>query len=74
MATELYKEISNVVHISTWSGGRCKHCDISIGVDDFEESVNHYIQEHNYKLLHVGQESVPHTGDVCFATVAVLGK
>jgi hypothetical protein len=74
MSNELYKGISNVVHISTNVQEGCKHCTFGIGGESIAESINHYIQQHGYKLLHVGSESLPFTGESFTATVAVLGK
>jgi hypothetical protein len=69
------KDIDQIVKISTDIGTGCKHCGESIGLDRFEESVNHYIKAHNYKLLHVGQETTySQEGSPWHSTVAVLGK
>jgi hypothetical protein len=66
--------IRHVVHISTNVSTSCEHCDKSISSDFFDESVNHYIDKHGYKLLHVGQETTPDDqGKSWHSTVAVLG-
>ena len=64
-----YEGIKHVVKISTHEGSKCKHCDTGIGNDKFTESINHYINKHNYKLLHTGTE----TGPSIQMTVALLG-
>lgn len=70
-----YESVNHVVHISTDEGKGCKHCDFSIGTDNFSESINHYISDHGYKLLHVGQEtSRDNRGNPFQLTVAVVGK
>lgn len=75
MATKAGTGVKRVVHISTGIGEGCKHCTERIGTDRFAESVNHYIEKHGYKLLHVGTESDRYTeGEVAYMTVAVLGK
>jgi len=75
MATEnYYKDISHIVHISTDEGIRCEHCDFRIGTNNFAESVNHYINKHKYKLLHMGQETSQKDGNPFQLTVATLGK
>jgi hypothetical protein len=52
-----------------------EHCDFRIGLDNFAESINHYINDHGYKILHVGQESSwDSEGSPWQSTVAVLGK
>jgi hypothetical protein len=44
-------------------------------LNDFDESVNHYLKEHGYKLLHVGQEtSSDGEGNLWQKTAAVIGK
>ncbi len=69
------QDISSIVRISTNEGIQCRHCTTSIGLDKFEESVNHYIEQHGYRLLHVGMEtSDSDVGSPWHSTVAVLGK
>jgi len=66
----------NVIRISTNEGTGCKLCTPSKIMDNFEDAVNHYIQQHGYKLLHVGAETT-HSGNpeqLWYSTVAVLGK
>lgn len=65
-----YEGITHIVHISTHISTGCEHCTHTIGGDNFTESVNHYIKQHGYKLLHVGSES----GNNLTMTVAILGK
>ena len=76
MATKNYFEgVENVVYISTNIGTGCKHCTEQIGTDRLAESINHYITQHGYKLLHVGTEtSRDMNGNPWHSTVAVLGK
>ena len=65
----VYKEIKHVVQIDTHSETNCKHCSIKVGGTDLSLSINHYIETHGYKLLHIGQE----TGEALQMTVAYLG-
>jgi hypothetical protein len=76
MATENhYKNVKHVVYISTNIGTGCDHCRTSIGLDKFAESTNHYIEQHGYKLLHVGTETgYDSDAKPWHSTVAVLGK
>lgn len=67
-------EVNHVVHISTNIGVSCEHCSESIGVDRFAESINHYINKHGYKLLHVGQETSEGSDGLWHHSVAVLGR
>ena len=44
------------------------------GEDNVAESINHLVQKHNFKLLHVGQESsLDSDGNPWQSTVAMLG-
>jgi len=46
-----------------------------MGDESFAESINHYMDKHEYKLLHIGSECDTDTeGKPCHHTVAVLGK
>ncbi|NOY61125.1 MAG: hypothetical protein GXO75_19615 [Calditrichaeota bacterium] len=70
------KDIKSIVRISSNETIGCKHCPKTInGIDNFEESVNHYIVEHDYRIIHVGTETViyPADGSLFHTTVAVLG-
>jgi len=70
-----YKGIKHVVRIATNEGTGCKHCDMFCGLENFEESINHYINDHGYRLLHVGQETSWDLEQKQWqSTVAVLGK
>lgn len=71
------KEAKHTIYLSTDNSrdSKCKICNFK-----FEEytpitkKINHYIKEHNYSLLYVGQESIWETSsDSPFhSTVAVL--
>jgi hypothetical protein len=76
MATQnYYKDVKDVVYISTSISTGCEHCDFSVRAENFAGSINHYIEQHGYKLLHVGQETDYNMeGKQSFSTVAVLGK
>ncbi|MBT3208542.1 MAG: hypothetical protein HN704_08365 [Bacteroidetes bacterium] len=67
-----FKEI---VHVTTEYGKTCTHCNEQFDIGEFASFVNHYIQEHNFSLIHVGTETLENTekGNV-HNTVAVLGK
>ena len=71
-----YEGIGHVVHVSTGVGGSCEDCDERVGAERFAESVNHYIEAHGYRLLHVGTEwgAEAEDGGPVNYTVAVLGK
>lgn len=68
-------DASSVVTVSTDIGQKCNHCDFWIGLENFDASVNHYIEKHGYRLLHVGsQTSHAQEGGLWHSTVAVLGR
>ena len=71
----MIENVESVVHISTNVSGTCEHCPKSIGgsANDFGESINHYVKEHGYQLLHVGQETDQDGGELWHHTAAVLG-
>ena len=70
-----YSGVQHVVQISTNIGTGCEHCSTSIGLEEFAQSVNHYIEQHGYKLLHIGQETgTDMDGKPWHNTVAVLGR
>jgi hypothetical protein len=71
----IYMGISHVVHISTNIEKPCEHCHFHLKSDKFAESINHYIEQHGYKLLHIGTETVQdYEGKLCHTSVAILGK
>ncbi len=75
MTTHYYENVQHVVHISTDVVRGCEHCSELIGGDNFAKSVNHYIEQHGYKLLHTGSEwGRDMDGESCQHTVAVLGR
>jgi hypothetical protein len=67
-------DVEEIVVVSTNISQPCKFgCTLLYGGDDFQSNVNHYLKEHDYKLLHVGQESeVDSEGMSYHTTVAVL--
>ena len=69
--TDRVVRVSSNIH-----GGVCEECAQALsGDDDFEMKVNHYLREHGYRLLHVGQETTDGPdGKPWQLTVAVLGK
>jgi hypothetical protein len=64
-------------YLSSNVGRGCEHCGHSIGAlsqGDVADSVNHYIQEHGYRLLHVGTETTHDSnGKPWHTTVVILG-
>jgi hypothetical protein len=74
---DYYKDVERIAMVSTDLFEQCKHCSEQIGGGDqpFSESVNHYIQKHDYKILHVGTDTSRDTdGNPWQSTVAVLGR
>jgi hypothetical protein len=69
------KETTHIIHISTDGGTRCKLCGPQADLVFFDKLINHYIEQHGYKLLHVGTETSREKmeGKLYHSTVAVLG-
>ncbi|GMT46668.1 MAG: hypothetical protein IEMM0007_0234 [bacterium] len=74
MTTEnYYKGIENIMQITPESVQSCEACNER--PNDFADAVNHYLNMHGYKLLHVGtQSSKTDHGEVVHDVIAVLGK
>lgn len=73
MSKNVYEGITKTISFTAYTGHSCNDCGkacLGGDIDKFHEGINHCIQEHGYKLLHVGQETIA-TGET---TVAVLGK
>jgi hypothetical protein len=68
-------EVKRTTEVSSNISRGCEHCGHSIGGEDnVADSINHYIEAHGYRLLHVGpQTHVGHDGKPYHTTVAVLG-
>lgn len=69
--------VSKVAHIRSDTESPCEECGEAVDGDDFAAAVNHYLQEHAWRLLHTGQETaLPHTDDeeAYEVTVAVVGR
>jgi hypothetical protein len=74
MEKENYKGIKHVVRISTNYSDKCEHCNESFLEGSFAPAINHYIEKHDYKLLHIGTETEYFEGNNHFWSVAILGK
>ena len=65
-----------IVSVSSNIGAGCPLCNSNffLGLEKFDESCNHLMQQHNLKCLHVGQEtSYDNNGKPWHSTVAVFG-
>lgn len=71
-----YKGIKHIVRISTDENIACEECKADLGRDNFPDAVNHYMDQHDYKILHVGAETSIRQEDsaIWHLTVALLGK
>jgi hypothetical protein len=73
--TTRYNGVTHVVHISTSARRGCAECDQLIYGKHLDWAINHYIENHGYRLLHVGTETGrDDDGNLLHSTVAVLGK
>lgn len=73
-----FPDVSQVVHFSTNEMGTCKDCPEPLSMGSFADAINHYIQKHGYKLLHVGTETDRNSDEgtvrLWYSTAAILGK
>jgi hypothetical protein len=71
-----YEGVKHVVDISTNISKGCEECSKQIGgPDSLAESINHYIEKHGYRLLHVGTETIDGPDSAPWHTsAAVVGK
>ena len=58
---KFYEGVEHVFNISTDVLESCKHCEQMVGGSLFAESIYHYIEDHGYRLLHVGEETTRNT-------------
>jgi hypothetical protein len=69
--------VKRTVELSSNIGRGCDHCSELVGFssdDGVAGSINHYISEHGYRLLHVGSQTIHGSdGKPWHTTVAVLG-
>jgi len=67
-----YENINHVISFTSENVSSCELCGAS---NNFQETLNHYISQHGYKLLHVGTQSSLHSnGNLVHDVVVVLGK
>ena len=68
-------DTKRVVSISSNITTGCGHCGKPVGgPDELSASINHYIEAHGYRLLHVGTETIHGPdGQPWSTTVAILG-
>lgn len=67
-----YEGIKHIISFTSVGVSNCEHCKANFS---FQETINHYIDQHGYKLLHVGTQSSLHTdGNLVHDVAIVLGK
>ncbi len=75
MATGNYAGVKHVVKLSSDVGKPCEHCDKYFKPEELAESINHYIGQHGYMILHIGQETTHDAdGHPWQSTIAVVGR
>lgn len=72
--SNLYDGITNTVQVLSDEVKMCEHCSESVGGEDVAKSINHYINDHGYKLIHVGQQTGVGQDGSFQMTTALLGK
>jgi hypothetical protein len=70
------RNTKHVVLVSSNVVESCEHCSQRVGGEElFQDSVNHYLVAHGYKLLHVGAETTTDSdARPWHVTIAVLGS
>lgn len=69
-----YEGISHTVYLSSNLSFACGHCGHLIDNKNIGDSINHYLKDHGYRLLHVGQDTgTGDDGKPFYSTVAVVG-
>jgi len=58
----IYDGVRHTIELRSGTGKKCQHCDFWVGPDqthaaDLGDQINHYIEYHDYKLLHVGTDT-----------------
>lgn len=75
MSENVYSGVKSVVEVSSDVSRSCELCDFFVKHDEFSEAVNHYISNHGFRLLHVGNKTVRDYNDhPCDTLIAVLGS
>jgi tRNA U54 and U55 pseudouridine synthase Pus10 len=70
-----YVGIKKVVQISSGTLEACMVCADSLNAtEDFSGAVNHYLDTHGYRLLHIGQQTSRVDEGLRSDTVAILGQ
>lgn len=68
-----YEGIKKIIRVVSNNQETCVECHQP--PRDFETTVNHFIADHGYKVLHIGTETeFVNENTPCHSTVAVLGK
>lgn len=49
-------------------------CEFFFEHDKIERNIEHMIREHDYEIVHIGQESEVNSEGLIHSTVAILGK
>ena len=72
------ENVKRTTQVSSNISGACEHCGESVGYSPrtlgISDSINHYIEAHGYRLLHVGTQTTHGSNEKPWhTTVAVLG-
>lgn len=73
----MIEDTKHVVQVSSNISQSCQLCNRFFPVHEtsiLESQINHYIEEHGYRLLHVGTETDRGDDGLYHSTVGVLGK
>jgi hypothetical protein len=68
----IYNGITEVMQITPDDVIRCEPCNYL--PNDFADTINHYISNHDYKLLHIGSQTSYDGRNLLSEIIALLGK
>ena len=75
MTENNYSGIKHVIELKSNKESSCPFCQPSTLRGDMSECINHFITQHEYRILHIGMETqhAPTSGS-WHNTVAILGR
>jgi hypothetical protein len=66
--------VKRTVRLASDEGRSCDHCTFRGQPHELDTQINHYIERHGYRLLHLGTETTAgDRGEAFHRVVAVLG-
>ncbi|WP_291390523.1 hypothetical protein [Acinetobacter sp.] len=67
--------MKQIFKVSTDSLGRCPYCsNVDVGGLAFENGINHMLKNHDYKIEHIGTETIEGDLGLYHTTIAILSS